>query len=167
MMRLLEKHELRRIVEAAAQKNGCDPDVAIAIAMIESSWDTYAVKYEPNWKYLESVEAHAKADHITGETELQLQKFSWGLMQVMGSVARELGFTLALPMLCIPEFGAEYGTKKLAKLFRRYPSELDVIAAYNAGSPRKTEHGFYVNQGYVNKVKSLVDDLRATAPKGD
>ncbi len=166
MWRLKEKQELIRIVEAAALKNGCDPDIAVAIAANESSWDTYAVRYEPKWKYLENVTIHARADRITDETETQLQKFSWGLMQVMGSVARELKFELALPMLCIPEFGADYGTKKLAQLWRKYPNELDVIAAYNAGSPRKTEQGLYVNQGYVNKVKQHVDNLRADAPKG-
>lgn len=160
MRTIYDSQDLQRIVEMAAVKNNCDLDVAVAIASVESSWDTYAVRYEPAWKYLYQVEKFAKSDLITAETEEQLQKMSWGLMQVMGSVCRELGFMHALPMVCEPEIGADLGTKKYAQLFRKYQNEDDAIAAYNAGSPRKVPSGLYVNQGYVNKVKKIVEELR-------
>jgi len=128
--------------------------LALAITEVESGGDTYAVRYEPNWKYLYNVEEFAKLSLVSLETEKVCQMMSWGLMQVMGAVARECGFEDRLPQLIDPRCGAKYGCNKLKKLFRIHKTVDDVIASYNAGSPIKRD-GKYVNQGYVDKVRAV------------
>ncbi len=169
MVMMSNTHDLMKIVETAAVKNGVDPDLAMAIASVESSWDAWAVRFEPNWKYFKTPEVYAKDLHITVETETALQACSYGLMQIMGSVARELGFTKSLLQLADPFIAADFSTRKLATLVKKHPTELDAIAAYNAGKPRLTEAGKYVNQGYVDKVTKVLGELRVfvAAGKGD
>lgn len=81
-------------------------------------------------------------------------------MQVMGAVARELGHEGAMHKLCEPEKGLTYGTKLLKKLVNKYENIEDAVAAYNAGSPRRTEDGEYVNQYYVDAIMSNLEQLQ-------
>jgi soluble lytic murein transglycosylase-like protein len=143
------------IVHQAAKGLGVPPMLAIAICEVESAGDPFAVRYEGHWKYKFEPEKFAKLNRITVDTEIQLQKFSYGLLQVMGTVARELGHQESLLKLTDPYIGARMGCLKLAKLFSILKSTDDVIAAYNAGSPLKNADGKYVNQQYVDKVKHL------------
>ena len=84
---------------------------------------------------------------------------SWGPMQIMGSVAREIGYADHLTKLLDPAIGILWGSKKLAKLSRIYKSQDDVIASYNAGSPVKTMKGELMNQAYVDGVRQFMVDL--------
>lgn len=145
---------ITKILVDASKFAGIDPLLAIAIAEVESAGDPCAVRYEPGWKYHYNVENFAKMCRITEATEHMLQACSFGIMQVMGTVARELGFEESLLKLADPRLGAKYGCMKLAKLFKVLKSVDDVIAAYNAGSPIKRD-GKYINQGYVDKVRKL------------
>lgn len=161
MMLVPFNREIYKVLVSEARANLIDPNLCIAIATVESSWEPFAVRYEPNWKYFYKIELFAKKNRITEQTEQVLQACSWGLMQVMGSVARELGFSQPLQQLCGPAYGVEYGCKKLLELKKLYHSELDVISAYNQGSPVKLPNGDYKNQHYVDKVRELLVDLRA------
>ena len=76
------------------------------------------------------------------------------------AVAREHGFKGWLTELCQDAIGIEYGCKHLSTFHRKYEEESDMIAAYNAGSARKTKGGMYVNQAYVNKVHQVLERLR-------
>jgi soluble lytic murein transglycosylase-like protein len=116
-----------------------------AVCAVESSFNPYAIRYEPGYRWLVGTEATLTA------TERTAQMMSWGLLQVMGAVAREHGFTESLPMLCIPLVGLRYGGLHLAKYKARYGTWVDTIASYNAGAPRLIQ-GKYVNQDYVDKV---------------
>lgn len=90
-----------------------------------------------------------------GSIERSGQKMSWGLMQVMGAVAREYGFKgTFLSELCDPHVGLKYGMIHVQTLFKRYNGHWpDVIAAYNMGSPRRVDGGAYENQeSYVDVV---------------
>jgi soluble lytic murein transglycosylase-like protein len=61
-----------------------------------------------------------------------------------------------------PEMAVQYACKKLRFLTTVYENESAVIAAYNAGSPRKrVPGGEYVNQKYVNDVTDRLKRLRA------
>lgn len=153
--------EIYKILIKEAQENFIDPMLCVAIATVESNWNPWAVRYEPQWNYLFKPEYFAKRLAITQSTESVLQSCSWGLMQVMGSVARELGFSEPLQQLCGPSYGVEIGCKKLFELKKKYKKEQDIIAAYNAGSPVLTMDGKYKNQNYVDKVVSILLDLRA------
>lgn len=146
----------------AAVRHQLDPNWVLAIVQVESAGQTNAARYEPNWKYLVRPEFYAERLLVTKDTETQLQKFSWGLMQVMGSVGRQWGYPDHLHTLSDPIRGLEYGCKHLSSMRKRFPTGRDWIAAYNAGSPRKRPDGSYENEGYVKKVVAFWNELSDT-----
>ena len=78
----------------------------------------------------------------------------------MGATARELGCDAPfLSVLCSPVVGIEYGCRYLARQLERYGSEVEAVAAYNAGSARRSGDEF-VNQSYVDKVMQARERLR-------
>jgi hypothetical protein len=135
--------------------HGLPVNLVRTICTVESSNDPSAFRYEPGYRWL-------IGDKLTmNVTEKFGQMCSWGIMQVMGAVARERGYTGHFPGLCNVETGLEYGCRHLAHLYKRYSNWPDAIAAYNAGSPRKGPDGQYFNQGYVNKVDKCWMDYDA------
>jgi soluble lytic murein transglycosylase-like protein len=78
-----------------------------------------------------------------------------------------------LTELCGPELGLTYGIYKLKQLEKRFLSKVSVnlgfdealIAAYNAGSPRRKPDGSWENQGYVDKVKRAYEHLQTKGIK--
>ncbi len=93
-----------------------EPSIVCAIIEQESSWNTWAVRFEPEFerRYI-----HPSLPMAPTTEELCLA-VSWGLMQVMGKTAREHGFTgKFLNALCEPEIGISIGcaifAEKLAK----------------------------------------------------
>lgn len=155
----------KRVVELArdaAIRHQLDPNWVYAIIQAESAGSTAAMRYEPGWAYFARPDFYAARLKVTLDTEKQLQKFSYGLMQIMGSVAREHGFPDALPSLLEPFRGLEYGCKHLSNYRRRFPTGRDWISAYNAGSPRKNPDGSYSNEEYVKKVVGFWSELTDT-----
>ena len=97
-----------------AQAHGLDPALVCAVIEQESAWNTWAMRYEPAFfaKYVASLYTNNKVS----ATEAYARGISWGLMQVMGQVARENGFTdRFLSGLCDPESGIEFGCRVLRK----------------------------------------------------
>ncbi len=133
-----------------------------AIVQAESAGETLAVRFEPHYKYTVDIDKHSRENSISKETELVLQKTSFGLAQVMGGVARELGHQKSLLELLQPEIGLKYGCLQLKRIAKRYNDRSDIIASYNAGSPIKNLTGQYENQQYVNKVTSYLMALNET-----
>lgn len=152
------------IVEQAARAEQVDMNLVKAVVTVESTWDPKVARVEKAWKYFYFESEFAEKMNITLETEKALQSMSIGLMQIMGSVARELGFTGNLSELFRPEVNVIWGCKKLKQLLKKYPDESDVISAYNQGSPRKSESGMYKNQRYVDKVSKELRELRGLLP---
>lgn len=146
--------DFAQYVHKYAQEYQLDPLMVLAIIQVESAGITWATRFEPGWKYFHRTDHFCKITRppITEQTERAHQQTSWGLMQVMGSVAREHAFVGTLPELCQPELGIKYGCAQLKRVKRNGYSEYDQIAAYNAGSAKKTNLGIYVNQNYVTKV---------------
>lgn len=155
---------LQESARDAAIRHGLDPNWVMAVIQTESAGNPLAVRFEPNWRWLHNVAAHAKRLKVTEETERSLQSFSWGPMQVMGSVAREWGYPDHLFTLCDPIRGLEYGCKHLAAMRKRFPTGRDWIAAYNGGSPRKNPDGTYKDdlEKYVKKVVGYWNELSDT-----
>jgi len=149
------------LIREVSRESGVDPYLIAAVVQAESGGDTYAVRYEHKWRYLYETYSYAELNDVTQQTEESLQKHSWGLMQVMGSVARELAFDGPLPRLCEPTIGLALGAKKLKELKAKYHVEEDVIASYNAGSVIKKKSGVYINEIYVDRVCHNLRDLRA------
>jgi hypothetical protein len=151
------------VARKVAQAHGLDPDLVCAVIYVESNWNSWSVRHEPMYKYLFHPRICADKFGIPSvNTETFLQMTSFGLMQVMGAVAREYGFDGWLTELCIPELGLEYGCKHLKKKLDLYGgNEMKAAAAYNAGSVRYEPSGVnFINQGYTNKVHAKLHELR-------
>jgi len=98
----------------AAAAHNLDPALVCAVIEQESSWNPWAMRYEPFFfaKYVAALYTNNK---ITA-SEAYARGFSWGLMQVMGQTARELGFDATfLSALCDPDQGLAIGCKLLRK----------------------------------------------------
>ena len=153
--------EILALIDGVAQAEGLDSNLLRAICTVESSLDPYAVRYEPAYKYTVSPRDWASKVRLSVETEECLQKFSYGLAQIMGGVMREAGFSGYLQTCLLnPKVPLAYSAKHLKNYLRRYGSEVEAVAAYNAGSPRKTSGGMFVNQSYVDKVDKELRKLR-------
>lgn len=148
MTGLFDYTVLRALVAQHPDRGSLPITLILAICMAESSFRTYAIRYEPQYRWLYGEPTTLAIPELLG------QKHSWGLMQVMGAVAREYGHTGPFTDLWDPPVGLRYGLLHLRRLRDRYPEWTDVIAAYNAGSPRKQQNR-YVNQPYVHKVMDL------------
>lgn len=148
------------IIEQQASTFDISPTLVAATIMTESTGIPKAARLEPGWPFYFKPKEMAFSLGITEETEKSFQRHSWGLMQVMGEVARELGFRGFLPDLCEADVGILYGCKKIAQLSRKYQIQDDVIAGYNWGTPEKTPDGSYWNQSYVDKVNGFLYELK-------
>jgi hypothetical protein len=139
--------DLQTCIAAHPARGSLSVELIRAFCLVESNNNTWAYRYEPQYKYL------VGDPNSISPTERIGQMISWGLTQVMGGVAREHGFTGQFTELCDPEVGLLYGMKHLQRYYSKYKDWDDAIASYNAGSPRRNESGHYVNQFYVDKVK--------------
>jgi soluble lytic murein transglycosylase-like protein len=105
---------LLTLARKAAAAQALDPALVCAVVEQESAWNPWAIRYEPLFfsKYVASLYTNNKIS----ASEAYARGFSWGLMQVMGQVAREAGFdALFLSALCDPEQGLAVGCKVLRK----------------------------------------------------
>ena len=123
----------------ASNVHKLDPELVAAIVMTESSGNKYAIRYEPAFlvRYVEPTmddSRFASCGHRI--TEKISRATSWGLMQVMGLVARENGFKgKFLSQLCNPKIGLDMGCFHFAKLLRRHDGDnIRGLLAYNGGS---------------------------------
>lgn len=144
----------RPIVDRVAGLHGLDTDLVWAILRHESSGNPWAWKPEPRYPYLWNVRTHAPFRALTHaelasedppldfpalagdrHQEWWAQQASWGLMQIMGAVAREHGFGADyLPQLCDPESNILVGCSYLAQLVTWAAGNVrQAVAAYNAG----------------------------------
>jgi soluble lytic murein transglycosylase-like protein len=105
-------NELQPLAAAAAKAHGLDPGLVCAVVEQESGWNQWAIRHEPAF-FTRYVQPLGLAD-----TEGVARSFSWGLMQLMGEVARELGYTGHLAALCEPSIGLEWGCRHLANKMR-------------------------------------------------
>jgi soluble lytic murein transglycosylase-like protein len=111
------------LARAAAAQHTLNPALVCAIVEQESAWDPHAIRYEPAFR------TRYVAPLGLPPTEEVARSISWGLMQVMGQVAREHGFKAkSLAALCDPATGIAIGCAVFAAKLR---------ASANAG-PRVT-----------------------------
>ena len=110
-------------------------------------------------------------DYAAWQTELLFQQTSWGLMQIMGAVARERGFRGWLTELCDPQVNLEWDCRHLRWMLdhpldyglsiAQGPAVLkgtlaDLAAAWNGGA-RVVMDGKYKNQPYVDRVVKAME----------
>lgn len=125
---------MKEYINVYSAKYDLDPLLVTALITIESSGNPWAIRHEPAYKWLYKPSVFAAKVGTSIITEKVCQQTSWGLMQIMGAVAREHGFELPMPILCLPEHNLDIGCKFLK-------SRLDLwgikggLCAYNTGTP--------------------------------
>jgi soluble lytic murein transglycosylase-like protein len=111
------------LARTAAAQHSLDPALICAIVEQESAWDPHAIRYEPAFR------TRYVAPLGLPPTEEVARSISWGLMQVMGQVAREHGFTAkSLAALCYPATGLA------AKLRTSTNNAEHALALWNGGA---------------------------------
>ena len=117
-------------IATMAAKYGLDPSLVTAVIQQESGGDTNAVRLEQAFyqRYVKPLPNLSPGERVD-------RSVSWGLMQVMGQVARELGYTDSLPALCQPWIGIEYGCKHLANKIKAAGGNVThALLLWNGGS---------------------------------
>jgi soluble lytic murein transglycosylase-like protein len=126
--------QLLALASKAAVAQSLDPALVCAIVEQESGWNPWAMRYEPAFfaKYV----ANLYTNNKISASEAYARGFSWGLMQVMGQVARETGFdALFLSALCDPEQGLATGCKVLRKKLDAMAGDMTrALLAWNGGA---------------------------------
>lgn len=139
--------------QAAARNAGLDPALVCAIVEQESSWNALAIRYEPQFfaSYIAPLVGSDEVKPAT-ETESRSRAFSWGLMQILGQCAREMGFDgLYLSELLQPVVGLEFGCKLLARELRRAGGDVKrALQLWNGGA----------NPSYALAVIARMDNYR-------
>jgi len=122
--------ELLELARAAAKNHALDPALVCAVIEQESVWDPHAIRYEPAFRM------HYVAPLGLSQTEEVARSISWGLMQVMGQLARERGFAgRFLSALCDPATGLDIGCAALALKLSSAGGELaQALALWNGGA---------------------------------
>lgn len=159
-------------IQTAAKLHALDPTLVAALVKIESRFDPWAWNPEPQYRYLWDVKARAPFRQMTPEEQLSeypppdfpcfagdpdqefwAQQASWGLMQVMGAIAREEGFIGPyIPALCQPTIGLMAGCSHLARQLTWAGGNVQrALAAYNGGH-WKNDKPPYRNAEYAAKV---------------
>jgi soluble lytic murein transglycosylase-like protein len=177
-------------IDDAAQAENVPADLLGAIVQTESSGNQFALRAETkhawivdpvtakktsialrsHYIYLYKTDECAKNAGVTHETEIWSQIASWGLCQIMGAVARELGLKGPIVQLLQMDTNLKYAALLLKRIAKRYDKADDIIAAYNAGSAVKLINGDYRNQSYVDKVNlhlSAIKLARGSHGKSD
>lgn len=102
--------------------------------------------------------------------EAKVKEYSWGPMQILGSTAREMGWTGPLDQLkTIPKLSVYYGMKYIATQYSHwvgYASRVkDTIASYNAGWVYTDNNGIYKSKSGSDSVQKYVDLVMSVRPR--
>ena len=126
--------QLVSLARKAAASHSLDPSLVCAIVEQESAWNPWAMRFEPLFfaKYVAPLYTNNKVS----ASEAYARGFSWGLMQVMGQVARENGYTEPfLSALGDPADSLEIGCRILRKKFETAAGDIArTLLAWNGGA---------------------------------
>jgi soluble lytic murein transglycosylase-like protein len=127
------KEALISLAHQKAEKYGLDSALVCSIVEQESNWNPFAVRYEPGF-YTKYIIPSLEVGHF-GPTEGICRATSWGLCQVMGQTAREVGFGGPfLSELCDPERGLDIGCKYLSVLYSKTENNMrEALLRWNGG----------------------------------
>jgi len=120
---------LQSLVKDRATAAGLDPALVCAVVEQESDWNPWAIRFEPAFKrhYIDAL-------NLNNVTEEIARSISWGLMQVMGEVAREEGFKDPLPSLCNPETGIAAGIEHFSRKLKQAKGDVSkALLLWNGG----------------------------------
>lgn len=120
--------ELKDKARYYARLHDLDGALVCAVVEQESNWAEWSIRFEPDFekRYVDKL-------HL-GLTEACARSISWGLMQLMGEAAREMGFNGKLASLCDPENGLEWGCRHLKAKLDAHGGDVHAgLLAWNGG----------------------------------
>lgn len=132
MLRLTVDLALIDLARKTAVRHGLDPAIFCGQCERESSWNPRAVRFEPRFeaKYLDKLGLE--------KTEEIARSQSYGLGQVLGEVAHEMGFTGQYAGLCDPEIGLEWQARVIGHKIAVNGGNVEKgLLAYNGGGNLK------------------------------
>lgn len=136
-----------QLIQAKASSMGLDPALCCAIAEQESAGNPWAIRYEPAF-YLR----YEASQNLT-PTEKTARAMSWGLFQLMGESAREIGYKGDLAALCDPSTGIAWGLLLFQKKLALAKNDVTkALLFWNGGS----------NTAYPGQVLARVAKYQAT-----
>ena len=123
--------DMQQLAVATAAKFDIDNALFCALCRHESSWNTWAVRYEDGFyqRYISTMK-------LLTTTEMRMRAHSFGLGQIMGQTARELGFSGDyLTELCDPPKGLYFAAMKLQRCLKNKNGNFtDALLEYNGGA---------------------------------
>ena len=150
------------LIERTAAQYRLPAELVRAVIRVESAGSTFAVRYEPGFfdRYVIG-KGHKRFGSCSRDTEERARATSYGLMQVMGQVAREEGFIGEfLTELCDPAVGIDFGCRHLARHARTFTTPDygwdAVCAAYNGGAGAVRGPGQFRNPDYPAKILQVL-----------
>jgi soluble lytic murein transglycosylase-like protein len=119
------------LARIAATESGLDPALVCAVCENESSWDPDALRLEQGFyrRYIQSMKGLSLREKV-------LRSVSFGLMQVMGQVARELGFSDPdLSQCAEPRTNLTLGCRRLKRALEKHDGNTRAaLLDYNGGA---------------------------------
>lgn len=173
----LADHE--QLIISTAGAYALRSDVLLAQVNVESSGNPWAWNPEPHYRYLWNVHTRKPFRQLTqaerdgeaapadfpclagdADQEWWAQQASWGLLQILGAVAREYGYSEPfLTRLCDPVIGLAFGAKYLkACLHYEGGDYRRALARYNGGAIPNA-----AAKAYAVKVLDRAETLRKDA----
>lgn len=128
----MTKDEMMALADKTAAAFSLDPSLLKALIENESSWNPHAERYEGGFfqKYIVPLglkDAQEAKDRAT----------SFGLCQVLGETARELGFKESMALLFDPAVNIFLGAKKLRKCLDHEGGKVrEGLLRYNGGADK-------------------------------
>jgi soluble lytic murein transglycosylase-like protein len=125
--------EARKALAATyGAKHGISAVLVASVCEQESTWDPFAIRFEPAFeaRYIKP------ALPLAPSTRQLTEAMSFGLMQIMGETAIEFGWKgKFLTELCDPDLGVDFGCAKLRHcLDISAGDEAKALEFYNGGS---------------------------------
>lgn len=149
--------KLAQFILQAAFQTGTSQELLAAVIHQESGGNPFAVRYEPAFlkKYLETKTRKTIGGYVPSkcsfETEVHLRATSFGLMQLMGQVARERGFQGEfLTELLEPIANLKFGSEFLQTLLHKHETTEKALLRWNGG-------------GDPNYAKKVLDHIESGA----
>ena len=176
----MEHTKYTELIRSISNLHGIDPLLLEAMVIKESSGNPWAWNPEPHYRYLWNVKTKAPFRTLTPEEiksekppkdfpclagdpdqEWWAQQASWGLLQLMGAVARELGFRGGfIPEICDPAVNLKLGAYHLRNRLQWAAGDVSTaLAGYNAGTAGGATGALQRAGEYPAKVLRIRDAL--------
>lgn len=132
-------------IKVSAKRFDLSPAVLAGLVAQESGGQTWAARPEPYYRWIFGRRAvnlpllkRLLPRWRTLKQDFYMQRISFGLCQVMGAVARELGLKGYLTELLDPAVGLHCGAEYLDKCLKRRKGDIRAaLLLYNGGGDKK------------------------------